>query len=132
MKSIRILAILLSIGLLAVGCSQDPEMTAPITQTTYNYDKDGTEALGPPLNIEIAAGSGIAQGGVGMVPPTDGTLDITVPVGASIEQVLLYWSGGTTGAPGDDTIKIDGNDVILPPGRVWINVFPDDRTITWE
>jgi hypothetical protein len=24
------------------------------------------------------------------------------------------------------------NDVILPPGRVWINVFPDDRTIVWE
>jgi hypothetical protein len=26
----------------------------------------------------------------------------------------------------------DGDDVILPPGRVWISVFPDHRTITWE
>lgn len=25
-----------------------------------------------------------------------------------------------------------GEDIILPPGRVWINVFPDNRTITWE
>lgn len=34
-----------------------------------------------------------------------------------------------------DVIRVvdaDGNDVILPPGRVWINVFPDNRTVAWE
>ncbi|MCK9994643.1 MAG: hypothetical protein KAH56_00015 [Candidatus Krumholzibacteria bacterium] len=110
MKSIRILAVLLSIGLLAVGCSQEPEMTAPDTQTQYHYDKNGTETLGLPT-IEIASGSCYAQGGVGMVAPSDGILNIEVPVGATINQVLVYWAGGTTGAPGDDMVKIDGNDV---------------------
>ena len=41
-----------------------------------------------------------------------GMLDFTVPAGATINQVLLYWAGGTnTGGPGDDTIKVDGMDV---------------------
>ncbi|MEN8006801.1 MAG: SdrD B-like domain-containing protein [Candidatus Krumholzibacteriota bacterium] len=110
MKSIRILAVLLSIGLLAVGCSQEPEMTAPQTQTQYHYDKNGTETLGTPT-IAIASGSCFAQGGVGMVGVDSGIIDITVPVGATINQVLVYWAGGTTGAPGDDIVKIDGNDV---------------------
>ena len=60
MKSMRILAVLLSIGLLAVGCSQEPDMTAPDTQTSYNFDKDGTETLGPP-SIDIASGSCFAR-----------------------------------------------------------------------
>ncbi len=110
MKSIRILAVLLSIGLLAVGCSQEPELTAPDSQTQYHYDKNGTETLGPPT-ILIASGSCFAQGGVGMVAPTDGILNIDVPMGVTITQVLVYWAGGTTGAPGDDIVKIDGNDV---------------------
>jgi len=117
MKSMRILAVLLSIGLLAVGCSQEPEMTAPDTQTQYHYDKNGTETLGPPTTgtppvpFTIASGSCYAQGGVGMVAPTDGILNIDVPMGVTINQVLVYWAGGTTGAPGDDMVKIDGNDV---------------------
>ena len=109
MKSMRILAVLLSIGLLAVGCSQEPEMTAPETQQVVSFDKNGTETLGPPT-IDIAAGSCFAQGGVGMVGVTEGILNIDVPAG-TINQVLLYWAGGTTGAPGDDMISIDGNEV---------------------
>jgi len=109
MKSMRILAVLLSIGLLAVGCSQEPEMTAPEPQTSVNFDKDGTETLGPPT-IDIASGSCFAQGGIGMVAPTTGLLEINVPDG-TINQVLLYWAGGTTGADGDSMIKIDGIDV---------------------
>ncbi len=110
MKSIRILVVLLSIGLLAVGCSQETELTAPDTQVTYNYDKNGTETLGPPT-IAIASGSCFAQGGVGMVAPTDGILNIDGPMGVTINQVLVYWAGGTTGAAGDDMVKINGNDV---------------------
>ena len=25
-----------------------------------------------------------------------------------------------------------GEEISIPPGRVWIEVFPDDQTITWE
>jgi hypothetical protein len=114
MKSMRILAVMLSIGLLAVGCSQEPDLTAPDTQTQYLYDKNGTETLGPPT-IAIASGSCFAQGGVGMVGVDEGTLVIDVPMGVTINQVLVYWAGGTTGAPGDHTVKIDGNDVIGDP-----------------
>lgn len=35
----------------------------------------------------------------------------------------------------DDMIRVidaSGSDVILPPGRVWINIFPSTRTIAWE
>jgi|GEM_PF-1463120 len=109
MKSMRILAVLLSLGLLVVGCSQEPELTTPTNQTQINYDKNGTETLGPPT-IAIAEGSNFAQGGVGMIGITEGILNVNVPAG-DIRQVLLYWAGGTTGAPGDDMIKIDGNDV---------------------
>ena len=107
MKSMRILAVLLSIGLLAVGCSQEPEMTAPQTQTQYHYDKNGTETLGTPT-IAISPGSCFSQGGVGMVGVDEGIITVDVPMGATINQVLLYWAGGTTGAPGDDMVKIDG------------------------
>jgi hypothetical protein len=110
MKSIRILATLLLMGLLAVGCSQEPEMTAPLNQTNY-YDKDGTETLGVPT-IDIEPGSGFVEGGVGMSDDNlDHNLVITVPTGVVIKQVLLYWSGATTGAPGDDTIALNGTPV---------------------
>jgi hypothetical protein len=108
MKTFRIFTVLMLVGILAAGCSQETDMTAPDSQV--GYDKNGTETLGPP-SIEIATGTCFAQGGVGMVAPTDGVLEIDVPDG-EIKQVLLYWSGGTTGADGDDMIKIDGNDVL--------------------
>jgi hypothetical protein len=107
MKSFRILMVLMLAGILVAGCSQETEMTAP--DNPVSYDKDGDEMLGTP-SIEIADGSGFAEGGVGMVGVDTGTLNITVPDG-DIMQVLLYWAGGTTGAPGDDMIKVNGNDV---------------------
>jgi len=27
---------------------------------------------------------------------------------------------------------LDGNEIVLPPGRVWIAIFPDDATVTWK
>lgn len=111
MKSLRVIAVLLSIGLLVSGCGQDNDLTSPTPEPIQTgQDKDGTEGLGTP-SIAIASGSGFSEGGVGMVGKETGTLDITVPDGATINQVLLYWEGGTTGAPGDDTIKVDGSDV---------------------
>lgn len=66
---------------------------------------DGDERLGPP-SIPIASGTGISAAGTGMISEP-GTIDVEVPVGASIEQVLLYWEGFmTTNVPGDDTIDV--------------------------
>ena len=29
-------------------------------------------------------------------------------------------------------IGTDGTEIVLPPGRVWMSLIPDDRTVTWE
>lgn len=72
---------------------------------------DGTEVLGPP-SISIAEGTGFVAAGVGLRDVQPGNIDITVPAGASIEQVLLYWEGQmTTNVPGDNSILVDGNPV---------------------
>ena len=55
-------------------------------------------------------------------------------------EALVFYSGGVFEATWEresvqDVIRVvdsDGNDVTLPPGRVWINMFPDHRTLTWE
>lgn len=71
---------------------------------------DGTETLGPP-SIAIADGTGVAAAGTGMnVQPS--ALTVEVPVGATVNQVLLYWEGFmATAVAGDDTIVVDGNTV---------------------
>lgn len=71
---------------------------------------DGTEALGPP-SIAIAEGSGLAVGGTGL-NTQPGTITVDVPAGATVEQVLLYWSGFTNpGTDGDPTVTVDGTEV---------------------
>lgn len=55
-------------------------------------------------------------------------------------EALVFHSGGMFDATWEretvqDMIRLvdgEGNDLILPPGRIWTNIFPDDRTITWE
>ncbi len=95
--------------ILFAGCSQQEPLTAPEPAAT-GAEKDGSETLGTP-SIAISAGSGFVEGGVGMIDVPSGQIDLEVPAGVAIEQVLLYWAGGTTGAPGDDTIEIDGTSV---------------------
>lgn len=75
---------------------------------------DGTETLGPP-SIDLAQGSGIAVGGVGL-HAQPGTIEVTVPDDATVEQVLVYFETGHR--PGDasreahdDTIRLDGTEV---------------------
>lgn len=69
---------------------------------------DGTETLGPPVGITVAAGTGIVAGGTGMVSQP-GTISLTVPAGATVKQVLLYWEGQmSTDTPGDNAIRING------------------------
>ncbi len=73
---------------------------------------DGTETLGPP-SIEIAAGNGVAVdvvGTRGSQQPAD--LQVEVPAGATVEQVLLYWNGTVReGQPVDTEITLDGTPV---------------------
>ncbi len=98
---------------LVAGCSNETEVVSPQStadEYTYTGLKNGTETLGTP-SITIANGSGFAEGGVGMVGVASGVLDITVPAGATVNQALLYWAGGTTGAPGDDAIMVDGTEI---------------------
>ena len=84
--------------------------------------------------IAIAPGSGFAEGGVGMVDTDSGILNITVPAGASVEQVLLYWMGGATTDVGDDTIEVDNHNCVRC--MHCLNVMPkalhpgDDKGVT--
>ena len=74
---------------------------------------DGTEMLGPPsIAINANATRSIAAG-VGMTGfmNTPNWFSVTVPAGATVQQVLLYWGGHYTegiGAP-DNTISVNGN-----------------------
>jgi hypothetical protein len=66
---------------------------------------DGTETLGIP-SIQIASGTGIASAGVGL-HSQPGVINVEVPAGATVKQVLLYWEGFMAeDAVGDDTILI--------------------------
>ena len=55
---------------------------------------DGTETLGPP-SIPIAAGTGVAVGGVGLFAQP-ASFTINVPTDAVVKQVLLYYEAGHT------------------------------------
>ncbi len=77
--------------------------------TTTVVLADGTETLGTP-SIGIASGSGIVAKGTGLMTQP-GTININVPSGAAIKQVLLYWEGQHTTPNGDDTITVNGNTV---------------------
>lgn len=77
--------------------------------TTTVAMADGTETLGTP-SISIASGSGIVAKGTGLMTQP-GTININVPTGATIKQVLLYWEGQHTTPNGDNTITVNGNAV---------------------
>lgn len=78
---------------------------------SFSILADGTETLGPPLGLTVASGTGIVAAGTGMaIQP--GTININVPAGATVRQVLLYWEGHSVAPdPGDDSISINGNPV---------------------
>ena len=66
---------------------------------------DGTETLGPP-SIAISSGTGLYADGTGMISQP-GSFTVDVPVGATVNQVLLYWEGFmATNTAGDDTVTI--------------------------
>jgi len=111
LKRLTVLMVLLAIFVLGVGCSQNDPLTGPgDSSNPYDRAKNGTEVLGAP-SIAIAAGTGYAEGGVGMVGVNSAQLDVEVPAEAQIEQVLLYWAGASTDGTGDDEITLAGNPV---------------------
>jgi len=54
---------------------------------------DGTEMLGAPIGLAIAAGTATQVAGVGMVGVASGTIQMDVPLGVTVKQVLLVWEG---------------------------------------
>ena len=98
-KVLRLTVLVALVSLLFIGL-QPGELLA-----------DGTETLGP-LSIGTASGSGIVAAGAGL-NTQPGTISVDVPIGATVEQVLLYWTGQmATFVPGDDTIIVNGTQVI--------------------
>jgi hypothetical protein len=95
---------------------------------------DGTETLGPP-SIPIAAGTGLAIGGVGLEDAQPGNIDVLVPSGASVEQVILYW-GGDNGSVSEltptDTIQVGGNPVSGAFIGGNTNYSPGFNTVTYR
>jgi hypothetical protein len=74
---------------------------------------DGTEQLGPPVGLTVASGTGIIAAGVGLDNGTGmGTIEFTVPAGAVVKQVILYWEGQTTyGGPLEHNFFVNGEAV---------------------
>ncbi len=77
--------------------------------TTAMVVADGTETLGPPADLAVASGTGIVAGGTGL-ESQPGEIEIEVPAGATVNQVILYW-GGEFRVADDDTITIEGQEV---------------------
>jgi hypothetical protein len=80
---------------------------------------DGTETLGPPT-ITLADGDDFVGAGVGLFgteptgPEPGGSrpVSLTVPAGATVQQVLVYWEGQSTTPGGPtDTILVNGTAV---------------------
>lgn len=73
---------------------------------------DGSETLGIP-SIPIALGTGVVGAGVGMYSQP-ALVSVDVPMGATVEQVLVYWNGfrPDCALPPDDQITVNGNNVI--------------------
>lgn len=130
MKFARMILVLTLAGAMATGCSRQAELTAPApagASVRPAGEKDGTETLGAP-SIAIAGGSGIAEGGVGMGGVDSGVINVDVPAGAVVKQVLLYWAGGTIAAAGDDQISLNGTMVqgTLIGGPTYFYTYVDD------
>jgi hypothetical protein len=69
---------------------------------------NGTETLGPP-NIAIATGTNVFIKGTGTFTQP-GTIDVSIPAGATIKQVLLYWEGFMiANVAGDNSVLVSNN-----------------------
>jgi hypothetical protein len=79
---------------------------------------DGTDIL-EPTSAPLADGSTILGAGVGLSMAQPGNIDVEIPAGASVEQVLIYWDGADRDYANTppvigvttDTIDVSGNSV---------------------
>jgi hypothetical protein len=71
------------------------------------------------------AGSGTSLPTVDSV----GTGDAFVFFGG--EVIGGAWERGSITDP-FHLVGADGSNIVLPPGRIWISLIPDDRTVAWE
>ena len=80
---------------------------AVMLSATATVFADGTETLGP---VETAAGTDVIAAGTGLALSETGTINLIVPPGSAINQVLLYWEGQmATNVVGDSSIIINNN-----------------------
>jgi hypothetical protein len=87
-------------------------LVALLALMAVKADADGTEVLGPPA-ISVAGGTGMAVGGVGLIDvPQPQDIAVTVPSGAVVTQVLLYWISEFYDQTGpDNTVLVNGVEV---------------------
>lgn len=104
------------------GCSfEDKIASPPAGADALAIEKCESEALRSPL-VDLATGSGLAQGGTSIVGVESACLTVTVPKGAAVRQAFLYWAGrSATSEAGDDTISLGGVAVAgqLTGGPTW-------------
>lgn len=108
---IRCLALAMALGLVAFGCSDEPDLLQAPPGGPLMAALDGTETLG---DFPVAAGTGIAARGVGMLGGNSGTISFSaadVPAGVTVKQVILYWEGHHTTPNGDADITVNGSPV---------------------
>lgn len=108
---VRCLALAAVLGLVAFGCSEEPDLLQAPASGLLTAALDGTETLG---DFPIAAGTGLAAKGVGMLGTSSGTITFEagdVPAGATVAQVILYWEGHHTTPNGDADITVNGEAV---------------------
>lgn len=100
------------LALVAFGCSQD-EMSQPTSPASGFMPAalDGDETLGDPVGLTLEPGSGFVTAGLNLFPDLAGSLDFTVPMGVTVEQVILYWEGQHTAPAGDADITVNATPV---------------------
>jgi hypothetical protein len=104
------------LGLLPFACTEAPEpLQGPSAPTSglLTSALDGDETLGDP-KIAIAEGTGIVVAGIGLRDEglgQPGTINVTLPSGVTVKQILIYWEGHNPTAVGDPNILVDSSPV---------------------
>lgn len=105
-----------------------------IGETTHNWisqDGETTEPVETDTLIVLYARRYTASGSTGSAVPAMDT------VGTGVVQVFAEGKvvEGTWSRESADELFVltaaDGSVLEVPPGRPWINIFPDNRTVTW-
>lgn len=132
------LLLILAFALLLVSCQDkiDPVSNETEAPKAFHKSPDGADQLGP-IEIPLESGTGIATAGIGLQNGDD-YIDLSVPAGATIKQVLLYWSGGFPSqvkdqGTGDNEITIEGNSVTgtLIGGPTWFFYVSGEGHFNW-